>query len=119
MESCQIVLANEPRLLRKMLQRVLSNREGLCVTAEITTDTELASVVEETNPQWVVVSLWPKDEIPQVVRSLLAEHPSLCILGLAADCSKVKIRCGTSSQERVLYSLSLDDLVEILRTPPL
>jgi hypothetical protein len=118
MESSQIILANQPRLLRKMLHRALRNRVGLYISAEISDVTNLASVVQEKNPQWIVISLWPDDEIPQVVRSLLAERPSLCVLGMAVDCSQVKIKCGLSSSERILHNLSLDGLIEILRRPP-
>lgn len=113
MERRRVVLANQPRLLRGMLKRVLAREPGLRVVGEVTNQTKLSSLVQGTKAQWVIVSLWTEGVAPNAVRALLMENSSLCVLGMAQDGSRVSIlRKGAS--EEIRSGPSLDDLIAIL-----
>jgi DNA-binding NarL/FixJ family response regulator len=117
MQSCQIILANEPRLLRSMFRRVFGKVRALEVAGELGDLARLPSLVDETDAQWVIVSLSPNCELPDSVSSLVASHPAMGIVGVAADGSVVKIQRGGQA-EAAAAALSLDQLVAALTQQP-
>jgi DNA-binding NarL/FixJ family response regulator len=114
MEPQQIILANEPRLLRKLLARVFEKVPGVKVVCEVGDLAELPEAVEQTEPHWMVVPLWQQGRLPDVVRSILVEHPSIKVMGMAANGSAIAIK-RPETQERPLTNLSLGDLLALLR----
>jgi AmiR/NasT family two-component response regulator len=113
MRSSRVVMALESRLLRGILCRAIGNAPGLQVVGEVADIAALASTVEATDAGWVVVPMWPDDRLPEGLMHLVATHPAVCLLGMAADGSQAKIRCA-GSPEKVLKGLSLDDLIATL-----
>jgi DNA-binding NarL/FixJ family response regulator len=115
MKSYRVILANQPRLLRSLLRRVLRKSGDIDVVGEVTDLESLPSKVEQTDAQWVIVSLWRNGNFPDALRSLMVEHPALCLLGLAEDGSQAIIRCPGSA-EAAVSRLSLDSLLAALRS---
>jgi DNA-binding NarL/FixJ family response regulator len=115
MKSYRVILANQPRLLRSLLRRVLRNAGDIDVVGEVTDLESLPPEVEQTDAQWVIVSLWRNGDFPDALRSLMVEHPALCLMGLAADGSQAIIRCPGSA-EIAVSSLSLESLFAALRS---
>ena len=113
MQTNRVILANEPRLLRGMLRRVISGAPGLEVMGEAMDLAKLSSLVSQSKAQWVIVSIWPAGIVPNSVQSMMVERSALCILGMAADGSQARVIC-TDSPEETLDELSLDDLIAIL-----
>jgi hypothetical protein len=113
MQTNRVILANEPRLLRGMLRRALARTPGLEVASEVTDLADLSPLVNRSEAQWVIVSIWPKGSLSGAVQSLITEHPALCILGMAADGSQARIICPGFTEE-TRHGLSLDDLIAIL-----
>jgi len=113
MQTHRVVLANESRLLREMLERVIRKVPDLEVVGHATDAARLPSLLEETDAQWVIVSLLPDSKIPAVADSLLAEHPSLRLLAVAVDGSQVKAK-WVEPHEKDLGDLSLEELIAIL-----
>lgn len=114
MESRRIILANEPRLLREMLKRVVDKQPDLQVVGEVSDWAELPSTIEQTEAQWVILSLLADGKMPEIADSLLAAHPKLHVLAVALDGSRIKMKCG-ASEEEWLNNLSLDALIARLR----
>jgi DNA-binding NarL/FixJ family response regulator len=108
-----VILAYEPRLVREMLRRVICKTSTLEIVAEVTDLAQLLPVVEETDAQCVITSLSADGEAPDVVESLLAVHPSVCVLAVANDGSQAKIKCADASK-RAADSPWLDALVAVL-----
>jgi DNA-binding NarL/FixJ family response regulator len=116
MQRRRMILANEPRLLRTMLDRALRRIPGLEILGETTDVARLSSMLTQMDPQWVVVSLLPNGKIPGAFRSLLADHPSTGVVGLAADGSQAKIWCAGLLQKK-MSRFSLDELLATLFQP--
>jgi DNA-binding NarL/FixJ family response regulator len=114
MESCRVVLANQPRLLRGLLSRVLAKAPGVEVVSEELDLAKLSATVKQENADWVIVSLWQDGEMPRPLEQLLARHPTTCLLGMAADGSQARVRCSTMDNTD-LDGLSLQDLFATLR----
>lgn len=115
MKPYRVILANQPRLLRSLLRRVLRRTGDIDVVGEVTDLENLPPEVEETDAQWVIVSLWRNGDLPETLRSLMVDHPALCLLGLAADGSQARIRCPGSA-EFAVPNISLDHLFATLRS---
>jgi hypothetical protein len=113
MQPSQVILANEPRLLRGMLKRVIARAPCLRVAGEVTDPAKLSSLIQQTKAKWVVVSLWPAGLLPSEIESLLTEHSTVCVLGIAADGSQARI-VSTESLEEDLCNLSLGKLIAIM-----
>ena len=114
MEPQQIILANEPRLLRKLLARVFEKTPGVNVVCEVGDMSELPKAVDQTDPQWMVVSLWQKGNLPDIIKSILVQHPSIKVMGMAANGSAIAVK-RPEAQEDPLTNLSLGDLLRVLR----
>ncbi len=131
----RIVLALETRLLREMLKRAINRSPFLTVVADVSDGADLLSVVKQEQAEWVFVSLRPDGELPASAENLLADHPSVSIIAIAADGSQVKLGwtelCDrviataadgslirlrwTESHQRVLSDLSLGQLISVVR----
>ena len=117
MPEQRIVLANGSRLLRDMLKRIILKSETLEVVREVTDQRELLSVLEQTNPEWVIISLSFDDAIPAWVDGFMADHPSVRFIALATDGSKIKLK-WLEVHEQELNGLSLSELLHILESKP-
>lgn len=117
MPEQQIVLANGSRLLRDMLKRILFKSDKLEVVREVTDPRQLPSIIEHTDPEWVIVSLAYDNGLPAWVDAFMAAHPSVHFMALAADGSKIKVK-WLEVHEQELDGLSLDELLQILESKP-
>ena len=117
MHEQRIVLANGSRLLRDMLKRVFSKSGHFEIVSEVTDQRELPSIIEHTQPEWVILSLSFDNGIPAWVDGFMASHPSVRFMALAADGSKIKLK-WLEAHELELNGLSLTDLLQILDSRP-
>jgi DNA-binding NarL/FixJ family response regulator len=101
-------------LLRGLLSRVLAKAPDVKVVGEELDLSRLSATVDQENADWVIVSMWQNGELPSALEKLLAEHPTTCLLGMAADGSQARVRCGTVDKTD-LDGLSLQDLFATLR----
>jgi len=115
MKPYRVILANQPRLLRSLLRRVLRKTGDIDVVGEVSDLENLPPKVEQTDAQWVIVSSWRNGDFPEAFRSLMVEHPALCLLGLAADGSQAIIHCPGAA-EFTVSNLSLESLFATLRS---
>jgi DNA-binding NarL/FixJ family response regulator len=117
MHEQRIVLANASRLLRDMLKRILDRSDKLTIIHEVTDQKELPSVLEQTHPEWVIMSLAYDDRVPAWVDTFMASHPSIRFMGFSMDGSKIKVK-WLEVHEQELNNLSLNDLMQILENNP-
>jgi len=118
MPEQRIILANGSRLLRDMLKRIIFKSDKLEVVREVTDQKELPSVIEHTNPEWVIVSLAFDNGVPAWVDGFMANHPSVRFMALATDGSKIKMK-WLEIHEQELNGISLNDLIQILESKPI
>ena len=114
MSEQQIVLANTSRLLRDMLKRIIDQTSDLKLLGEITDQRDLQSVIENSDPQWVILSLPYDNDIPAWVEGYLAQHPSVRFMAISSDGSKIKVK-WLEIHEQALDGITLHDLHSILQ----
>jgi len=117
MPEHRIVLACGSRLLRDMLKRIILKSDQLAIIREVTDQKELPSVIEHTNPEWVILSLSFDDHLPTWVDTSMVSHPTVRFIALATDGSKIKMK-WLEVHEQELNGISLNDLMRILESKP-
>ncbi len=115
-EAEEVIVAAEPPLLRGMLSRVIGGVRGLRVRAELADLAGLEAVLEKTTANWVIVTLGPDGEMPEIVRPVLEKHPSISVLGVAPDGSGAKMQ-RAGGTVTIMAELSLDQLIRIMMRP--
>jgi hypothetical protein len=109
----RIILANVPRLLRDMLNRILLKTEHLKVVQEITEYDNLPTTLEQNEAEWVIMSLPADKQIPEWADSFMKRNPLIKIMALSSDGSWIKMK-WLESREQDLTDLSLKELIHIL-----
>jgi DNA-binding NarL/FixJ family response regulator len=109
----RIVLANQSRLLREMLRHAIDKNARLHIVGQTTDLAGLLKTIEETTPQWVILSLSPEGNMPQAADIVVERHSTVRVLGMTIDGSQAKVR-SSPSQEKRLGSLSLRELIAVL-----
>ncbi len=109
----RVLLANEPRLFREMLQRVMQQTPGIEVVGEVTELSALREAVLETGAHWIIVALSDDGQLPEMIEPLLVEFPSLCVLAVANDGSRAEVKWAEIHQES-LANLSLTQMIGLL-----
>jgi chemotaxis response regulator CheB len=117
MHEQRIVLANGSRLMRDMLKHIIYKSNQLEIVREVIDQKELPSVLEHTQPEWVILSLSFDNGVPAWVDDFIASHPSVRFMALAADGSRIKLK-WLEVHEQELSGLSLNDLIKILESRP-
>jgi DNA-binding NarL/FixJ family response regulator len=97
-----------------MLRRAIENVSDLEVVSEVGDLHSLTQAIEQTAPDWIVVSLDPNGRVPAIVDNVLALRPSLHVLALSVDGSQTRVR-WFAPHEEALGDVSLNDLIEVLR----
>ena len=113
MEAAQIVLANQSRLLRGMLEWAINQTDDLEIAEVVSEVSDLPEVVNRLHPHWVIVSLETLDDRSGMLKNILRDHPGTRILGMAIDGSESIVRYLTLREED-LGELSLRKLMDIL-----
>jgi DNA-binding NarL/FixJ family response regulator len=85
MEKIKVLVANRPRLMREVVLATISDQPDIEVMGEITDDTDIGQVVEQSKPDFVIIALDHMDQRPALCDDLLARHPEMKILALAPE----------------------------------
>jgi chemotaxis response regulator CheB len=109
----QIILAHDSRLVRDLLKRVIEKSPSLQIAGETADVDTLPSMVERVRPQWVIVPLSIKGELPEVADLLLSRYPSTHILAVSTDEGQSRMR-WVESHEAIVEGLSRDELIAVL-----
>lgn len=115
MSTQKIVLINGSRLFRGMLQRVIKRADGLKIEAVIDELSTASDVIQEVHPDWIIFTVDPDDDsIPEGINNILMDNPSLRLLVMRTDASKVRM-LWNEPHDITLEGKDLTELLDILR----
>ena len=109
----RVILANDSRLLRDMLQRVIDKASHLEVVRQVPDHEELASTIEHFHPEWVIASLPVRNQSDPWLNACIVDFPSVRFVFLSPDRNHIKIRSQKSNEE-AHSDVSLKELIQIL-----
>jgi DNA-binding NarL/FixJ family response regulator len=113
MTEQRIILANDSRLVREMLNRILHKTDNLEVVREITDHADLPTAIKSPEAEWVIMSMPSDRNMPDWVDTYIIEHPRIRFMAVANDGSWVKTK-WLEYHEEEMDNLSLRDLIHIL-----
>ena len=85
MKPIRVLVANRPRLLRELVMATISDQPDIEVVGEIQQEDELEHAVEETHPDFLIVALERSNNLPDVCKTILRNHPQMRVIAIAAD----------------------------------
>jgi len=113
MSNKRIILANESRLLREMLNRIFHKSKHLHVVQQISGLENLTDAIQQQNAEWIILTLPEDNKIPDWTDSYMAKHPFVKILTVSPDGSSIKMK-WLAKHEQDYSDLSLQDLIQML-----
>lgn len=111
----RIILANDTYFFRDAFRRVLEKRPDLEIICEVKDPADLTSVVQKTDPDWIIISLPGNGKISEPVERLLIEYPNIHILAVSIDGSRIRVEWMEHKEEEA-ENLSLEDFIEIFES---
>ena len=113
MSTKRVILANNSRLVREVLHRVIDRGEHLEVVHEVPDQKTLPSAIERFDPEWVIVSASRGDAMDHWLNTSRSRYPSVRYIVLSPDHSSVTVR-SQDSYEEDLAALSVHDFIHFL-----
>ncbi|HET9914161.1 MAG TPA: hypothetical protein VFQ13_19865 [Anaerolineales bacterium] len=112
MSTKRVILANDSRLLREMLHRVISKAGGLEVVQEISDHNELPAAIEQFSPKWIIVSSPINHGRYSWIDACMAQYPSVQFVLLSPGNRSIKMKYHTSYED--ITNFSLKDFIHVL-----
>lgn len=85
MKRVRVLVANRPRLMREMVVATITDQPDIEIVGEVTEDGELNDMVEQTQPDVLIVSLEEPERPLGQCGFLLGRYPGMRILALAPE----------------------------------
>jgi DNA-binding NarL/FixJ family response regulator len=86
-----ILLATQPRMMRQMMRRVLQKMPGPWLVLEAGNMEQVPGILERVDADWLITSLTDDDQLPEPLRSVVEQKPSLSVMGISEDGSHVVV----------------------------
>lgn len=112
----RVAVAKTPRLLRELVIEIMADQPDIKIVAEIQDESEIPSVIEQTGPEFLIMTLDPPDSCPPICAFLLHLYPNLKILALAADRNCGVLYSTFGNINSVAVEMSESGLLEALRS---
>lgn len=85
MKSIRVLVANRPRLMRELVIATISDQPDIQVVGEIDDDANIEKAVDETSPDFLIVTLDGHDRLPDFCQAILRKHSHLKVIAIAPD----------------------------------
>lgn len=85
MAKIRVLVANRPRLMRELVMATIADQPDIEIAGELAEDSQIARVVAECRPDFVIIALDRAGERPPICDVILARCPEVKVLALSAD----------------------------------
>lgn len=85
MKRVRVLVANRPRLMREMVIATIADHPDIEIVGEVIDDSELNEIVEQTQPDVLIVALEEPEQPLGQCGFLLGRYPRMRILALAPE----------------------------------
>lgn len=85
MKRVRVLVANHPRLMRELVMATIADQPDIELVGEVQDERELADIVEQVQPDVLIVALDRAEERTGQCGFLLGRHPAMKILALAPE----------------------------------
>ena len=85
MKRVRVLVANRPRLMREMVMATISDQPDIEIVGEVVKEDDLNEIVEQTQPDVLIVTLDEPEKPLGKCGFLLGRYPRMRILALAPE----------------------------------
>jgi len=85
LKRVRVLVANRPRLMREMVIATIADQPDIEIVGEVTDETELNDMVEQTQPDVLILALEEPERRLSQCGFLLGRYPRMRILALAPE----------------------------------
>ena len=85
MKPIRVLVANRPRLMRELVVATISDQPDIEIVGEVQEESAIQSAVDQTHPDFLIVTQDKQDRLPDFCESILHSHPQLRIIAIASD----------------------------------
>jgi AmiR/NasT family two-component response regulator len=85
LKRVRVLVANRPRLMREMVIATISDQPDIDIVGEVTKESDLNDMVEQTQPDVLIVALEEPERPLGKCGFLLGRYPRMRILALAPE----------------------------------
>jgi AmiR/NasT family two-component response regulator len=85
LKRVRVLVANRPRLMREMVLATIADQPDIEIIGEVTNDNDLNDVVEQTQPDVLIITLKEPEQPLGQCGFLLGRYPRMRILALAPE----------------------------------
>jgi AmiR/NasT family two-component response regulator len=85
MKRVRVLVANRPRLMRELVLATISDKPDIEVVGEVVDDSNLVEVVEQVQPDVLILSIDEQEKRLGQCGFLLGRYPQMRILALAPE----------------------------------
>ncbi len=91
MRKITVLVANQPRLMRELVMATILDQPDLEIVGVLEDEASIAGTVEQSRPDFLIVSLGGSGERPHLCDVLLDQFPHMRVLALAAESNNTAI----------------------------
>lgn len=84
-KTIRVLVANRPRLMRELILSTLADQPDIDIVGEVADEGEVASTVDRTLPDILIVALEEPRRRPSVCDVVLRQHPEVRIIAVAPE----------------------------------
>lgn len=85
MKRIRVLVANHPRLMRELVMATIADQPDIELVGEVQHENELAEIVDQVEPDVLIVAMDEADKRISQCGFLLGRHPGMKILALAPE----------------------------------
>ena len=113
MERLRIIVVDMPRLVRDLIERAIVAQPDMTLLAMLESPRQMVQAARAMRPDFVVIGLKAK-ALPSECRELMAEHPTVRLLGIEAVAGEAHLYELRPHRE-ALGEVSPVDVVSVIR----
>ena len=85
MKPIRVLVANRPRLMRELVIATISDQPDIEIVGEVQDESGIRGAVEQTQPDFLIVTQDRHDHLPDYCEAILRSHPQIRIIAIASD----------------------------------
>ena len=93
----------------------LEDEKDIEVVAQISDETEISRMIEETKPQFLIVALDSARFNAPARETMLRQHPDMKILALASDGNSFAVFSALEGIHKVIHEGSEEEILRVMR----
>ena len=112
----RVAVANQPRMMREVIAMSLAQEKDIEVVAQINDEGEISRLIEETKPEFLIVSLDSRRFGPPAREDMLQRHPEMQIMALASDGNSFTLFSASDGIRSMTYKGPEAEILDVMRS---